>query len=46
MATIKSNLAPDNAESTKRRKNAKGAGKGTLIDKGHLLKSISYEVES
>ena len=46
VATIKSNLAPDNAESTKRRKNAKGAGKGTLIDKGHLLKSISYEVES
>ena len=46
VATIKSNLAPDKAESTKRRKNAKGAGKGTLIDKGHLLKSISYEVES
>lgn len=27
-ATIKSNMPPDNAESTKRRKNAKGAGKG------------------
>lgn len=46
VATIKSNMAPDNAESTKRRKNAKGAGKGTLIDKGHLLKSIDYEVQS
>ena len=43
-ATIKSNMPPDNAESTKRRKNAKGAGKGTLIDSGSLLKSIDYEV--
>lgn len=43
-ATIKSNMLPDNAESTKRRKNAKGAGKGTLIDSGSLLKAISYEV--
>ena len=42
--TIKSNMPPDNAESTKRRKNAKGAGKGTLIDSGSLLKSINYEV--
>ena len=41
-ATIKSNMPPDNAESTKRRKNAKG--KGTLIDSGSLLKSIDYEV--
>ena len=45
VATIKSNMEPENAESTKRRKNAKGAGKGTLIDKGHLLNSISYELE-
>ena len=37
-ATIKSNMPPDNA------KNAKGAGKGTLIDSGSLLKSIDYEV--
>ncbi len=43
-ATIKSNMPPDNAESTKRRKNAKGAGKGTLIDSGSLLKAIDYEV--
>lgn len=43
-ATIKSNMPPDNAESTKRRKNAKGAGKGTLIDSGSLLKAIDYEI--
>ena len=45
-ATIKSNMPPDNAESVRRRKNARGAGKGTLIDSGSLLKSIDYEAAS
>ena len=46
VATIKSNMAPANAASPTRRKNANGAGKGTHIDEGHLLKSIDYEVLS
>lgn len=43
-ATIKSAMPPPNSPETMEKKNAAGAGKGTLIDTGSMLKSIDYEV--
>ena len=43
--TIKSNMPPPNSPATRERKNAEGAGKGTLIDTGSMLRAIDYEVK-
>ena len=45
-ATIKSSMPPPNSPETMEKKNAAGAGKGTLIDTGSMLKAIDYEVIS
>ena len=44
-ATIMSNMPPRNSDLTRLRKNAEGAGKGTLVDTGSLVRSIDYEVK-
>lgn len=43
--TIKSNMPPPNSPATRERKNAHGAGKGTLIDTGSMLRAVDYEVK-
>lgn len=42
---IKSNVPPENAESTKNAKIAAGYGTNTLIASGLLLRSVTYKVE-
>lgn len=47
VAAIASNMPPENSPLTRRLKDKDGkAGKGTLQDKGNLIHSIDYEVES